>query len=210
MIARVLLASALSIAACAAQRLDGITHVAMRVPDLERSLAFYRGLGFEQAFAFKDDGRTTVAFLKVNDRQFIELYPGGAPELMHVCYETSAIQALRDDYAGRGLTPSAVNKARAGNLLFSLRDPEGRVFEYLQYLPGSLHVEDRGKHLGAHRISDRILRVAVPVRDAPAESAYFTGKLDSAARWKRYRGRPASSSPWMAPPGPSPIPTARY
>ena len=173
MIARLLLAGAICTAACTAQRLDGITHAAFRVPDLDRSLRFYRALGFEQAFAFRDEGRVSVAFLKVNDRQFIELYPGGTPELMHVCYETGQIQEVRGRYAAGGIEVSEVRKARAGNLLFSLHDPEGKVLEYLQYLPGSLHVEDRGKHLGVARISDRILKVAIPARDPSAEAAYY-------------------------------------
>ena len=177
MIVRLLLAGAICTVACSAQRLDGITHAAFRVPDLDRSLRFYRTLGFEQAFAFRDDGRVSVAFLKVNDRQFIELYPGGAPELMHVCYETGQIQAARDVYASRGIEASEVRKARAGNLLFSVRDPEGKVFGYLEYLPGSLHVEDRGKHLGAERLSDRIVKIAIPVRDPSAEAAYHRDQL---------------------------------
>jgi hypothetical protein len=52
--------------------LGGITHVAFRIAGLPASAAFYQGLGFEQAFRLDDSGRTTVAFLKINDRQFIE------------------------------------------------------------------------------------------------------------------------------------------
>jgi rhamnogalacturonyl hydrolase YesR/catechol 2,3-dioxygenase-like lactoylglutathione lyase family enzyme len=177
MIARLLLATALCTGVCTAQRLDGITHAALRVPQLDRSVAFYRNLGFEQAFTFEDDGKISVAFMKVNDHQFVELYPGGAPELMHICYETSVIQAVHDEYGARGIAVSEVRKARAGNLLFSFKDPEDKVVEYLQYLPGSLHVEDRGKHLGARRIADRIVRVGVPARDRAAQQAYYTGKL---------------------------------
>ena len=176
-IVSILFAAALFAAVCAAQPLDGITHVALRVPNLERSLAFYRALGFEQAFEFRDNNQVVVAFLKVNDHQFIELYPGGASEWMHVCYETGDIEALRAEYVRRGLSPSEVDKARAGNLLFHLNDPENHVVEFLQYLPGSLHSADRGKHLGPRRISARLMRVAVPARDPRAQREFFTSRL---------------------------------
>ena len=54
---------------------SGIAHVAFRVASLEASRAFYNKLGFEQFFEMKQGDRTTEAFLKINDHQFIELYP---------------------------------------------------------------------------------------------------------------------------------------
>ena len=77
--------------------LDGIAHVAFRVSDLSASRVFYGKLGFEQAFEFSDAAGTTVSYLKVNDRQFIELYRRGQTEkelasqplgLMHICFDT--------------------------------------------------------------------------------------------------------------------------
>ena len=53
----------------------GIAHVAFRVADLEAARGFYNKLGFEQFFAMQQGERTTEAFLKINDHQFIELYP---------------------------------------------------------------------------------------------------------------------------------------
>jgi catechol 2,3-dioxygenase-like lactoylglutathione lyase family enzyme len=161
--------------------LSGIAHVAFRVADIEASRSFYRKLGLEEFFEFQRDGKTTEAFLKINDRQFIELYP--APDsaqpaaLMHVCYEASDLQAVRAEYAGRGLNPPEVRKAGAGNLLLVLHDPEQQVIEYTQYMPGSRHTEDRGKHLGPSRISRQLLGVAFPVGDAAVERSYYVGKL---------------------------------
>jgi len=96
---------------------------------------------------------------------------------MHICFETGDIEALRNQYLKRGLQPTAVNKARAGNLLFSIHDPEGQVLEYLQYLPGSLHFEDRGRHLGERRISQRLMGAVSNVRDVAAARAFYTGRL---------------------------------
>ena len=161
--------------------LTGIAHVALRVDDLQKSREFYHTLGFEQAFDFTDAGKTSVAYIKVNDRQFIELIPrtddsqpGG---ILHICFETTDIEALQKAYLERGLQPTDVQKGRAGNILFSIHGPDGQVLEYTQYLPGSLHSLDHGKHLGERRVADHLLEATTLVRDIAAERAFYTSKL---------------------------------
>jgi hypothetical protein len=58
-----------------------------------------------------------------------------------------------------------------------LHDPDGQVIEYTQYMPLSLHSEDRGKHLGEHRISKRLDTVMFPVKDVLADRAFYVEKL---------------------------------
>jgi len=161
--------------------LSGIAHVAFRVNDLTNSRDFYTKLGFEQAFEFTDAGRTSVAFIKVNDRQFIELYPRTADSepggLLHICFEASDIESVHADYLKREMQPAEIKKARAGNLLFVMHDPEGKLLEYTQYLPDSLHSRDHGEHLGEHRISDHLLEATSAVKDIPAERAFYATKL---------------------------------
>jgi len=180
-IAVLLLLSCARLLLAQSAELSGIAHVAFRVSDIDRSRAFYARLGFEQAFEFTENGRVTQAFLKVNDRQFIELYPRAQESqqlgLTHVCYEAGDIQAVHAVYVQRGLNPPEVKKARAGNLLFVLHDPEGQVVEYTQYLPGSLHSEDQGKHLGKDRISTHLEDAAIGVKDVAAERAFYSEKL---------------------------------
>ena len=97
--------------------------------DLDASLGFYQKLGFEQFSAMVRDGKTYRGLLKVNDHQFIELYPRTADAqplgLMHVCYEAGDLEAVRAEYVKRDVTPSPVRKAGAGNLLMATRDPDG-------------------------------------------------------------------------------------
>ena len=161
--------------------LTGIAHAAFRVSDVEKSRAFYKTLGFEQAFEIGESGKTSVSYVKISDRQFVELYqrkedtqPLG---LLHVCFEAADLNALYQAYVGRGINPSAVKKAHAGNLLSVFHDPAGQVVEFTQYMPGSLHSEQKGKLLGAARISDRILRVMEPVENLQAEREFYTSKL---------------------------------
>jgi catechol 2,3-dioxygenase-like lactoylglutathione lyase family enzyme len=69
-----------------------MAHAAIRVADLDKSRDFYGKLGFEEAFSMSQNGRPTQSFLKINDRQFIELYPQRQPSdpigFMHVCFES--------------------------------------------------------------------------------------------------------------------------
>lgn len=161
--------------------LDGIAHVALRVSDVAKSRAFYKILGWEQAFEFSDDQGTTCSYVKVSDLQFVELYRRNKPSdplgLMHICLLTSDVDRVSAAYKALGLVPTEPRKARAGNLLFNLLDPEGQVIEYTQYLPGSLHYEDHGKHLGEARISDHMIGVVSTAKDVDAEKAFLTGKL---------------------------------
>ena len=161
-----------------AQNLDlsGIAHVAFRVVNYEDSRHFYEALGFEQAFEVAEPGKPREAFIKVNDRQFIELYERSGeakPGFMHICFETNDIESLHSAYIKLGLSPTEVRKFRAGNLLFVLHDPGGQLVEYTQYLPGSLHSADQGKHLGSNRISERLAESSTPAPDPGAEHEYY-------------------------------------
>ncbi|HWC16843.1 MAG TPA: VOC family protein [Terriglobales bacterium] len=161
--------------------LAGIAHVALRVTDVPKSREFYHTLGFEEAFAFSDPGKPPVSYLKVNDRQFIELYQRSDDAqplgLMHVCYEVRDIDALHEYYVARGVKAPPAKKARAGNLLFVLRDPEDQVVEFTEYMPGSLHYEARGKHLGESRVSEHMVRATIPVKEVEAERSFYSSRL---------------------------------
>lgn len=161
--------------------LTGIAHVALRVNDLQKSQAFYKTLGYEEAFSFTDNGKVSVSYVKVNDRQFIELIPrsnesqpGG---ILHTCFEVADLEALHKAYVERGLQPTEAKKARAGNLLFVMHGPDNQLLEYTQYMPDSLHSQSRGQHLLSSRISRHMVEATTPVRDLAAERSYYTSKL---------------------------------
>ena len=161
--------------------IHGLAHIAIRVNDIAASRAFYEKLGFQQAFDMEKNGTVTQSFIKVNDRQFIELYPktDAAPTIgfLHLCFDGEDLNALHDFDVAQGLPATAGRKAGAGNLLFTLRGPEDQNIEYTQYMPGSLHYEDRGKHLSSDPIADNFYAVALGFKDVAATSAYYTAKL---------------------------------
>lgn len=164
-----------------------IAHIAYRSGDLDKEVAFLKKLGFEEAFSSTNAaGKTTQAFLKVNDQQFIEVYPQSDPAQplgwMHVCYESGDLNALYATLTANGLKPSEVRKAGAGNLISSLDDPEGRVTEFTQYMPGSRHTLDKGQHLGEHRISVEMLGFSLPVPDLEAARKFYVAGMGFEAR----------------------------
>ena len=161
--------------------LAGIAHAAIRVADLDKSREFYEKLGYQEAFAMTQGATTTQSFLKINDHQFIELYPQRQPSeavgFLHVCFESSEIETLNHIYIERGLSPIAVRKAGAGNLLFTMVGPEKQNLEYTQYMPGSKHTLDQGKHLGANRISEELVAVGIEMQDAAAAREFYLRNL---------------------------------
>jgi len=165
--------------------LNGIAHVAIRVHDLAASVAFYEKLGFEQAFDLRKDNVPYESFIKINDTQFIELYPVSehdpATGFLHLCFEGADLQAINDEYTSHGLTPKPVRKAGAGNLLFTMAgpiQPSGpQNIEYTQYMPGSLHSDDQGKHLGPDRVADKLIAVSLAMEDPTSARDFYINQL---------------------------------
>ena len=165
--------------------LAGIAHVALRVHDLDASVAFYQKLGFVKAFDLSRDGKVYEAFIKINDRQFIELYPATEKDsqtgFLHVCFEGNDLNSAHDYYVSQGLSPKEVRKAGAGNMLFTMPGPDTPTgpqnMEYTQYMPESLHSKDFGQHLGADRVADKMVSVAIATNDPAAATAFYLNKL---------------------------------
>ncbi|SNT27373.1 hypothetical protein SAMN05421770_106242 [Granulicella rosea] len=166
-------------------KLAGIAHVALRVKNLDASVAFYERLGFVKAFALSRDGAVYEAFIKINDRQYLELYPVDAKNtqigFLHLCFEGKDLPAVHDYYVQHGLTPKDVRTAGAGNLLFTMPGPASPTgpqnMEYTQYMPGSLHSKDFGQHLGAERIGDLMTGMRLAVDDPAGAKAFYLTKL---------------------------------
>ena len=170
--------------------MNGIAHIAIRVKDISASVAFYHKLGFDQAFAnmSRDGSTVTQSFVKLNDRQYIELYPiapanptQSSPEFLHLCFEGADLNAIHDFYVAEGLTPIAVRTAGAGNLLFTLKGPQQfdspQNIEYTQYMPGSKHTLAFGSLLGPDRVGDKMTVVALAMQDPAAAREFYITKL---------------------------------
>jgi catechol 2,3-dioxygenase-like lactoylglutathione lyase family enzyme len=192
----------------------GIAHVAYRTGNGERESTFLAKLGYLPSFNFTTStGAVSQIFFKINDRQFIEVYlqtdPAQPLGWLHVCYEADDLTAYVAALTRRGLTPGAVHKAGAGNLITAFSDPDGRTTEFTQYMPGSRHMLDQGLHLGANRISTQIEGIGFAAPDMNAARKFYADGMGFATATSgnglhiRVTNQPA---PWieLAPAGSKP------
>ena len=147
----------------------GLAHVTIRVSDIVKTSAFYENLlGYAVPFSLKDrSGRIAIAFVKINDQQYVELFQGGARDrgqLDHFALFTDDLAAMRE-YLLAHQVPilEDVHKGRMGNPFLVIRDPAGHQIEIVQYLPSSLTGRSEGKFMPANRISRHIDHIGIQV-----------------------------------------------
>jgi catechol 2,3-dioxygenase-like lactoylglutathione lyase family enzyme len=180
----------------------GVAHIALKTKDLAASREFYgHYLGYQEAFSVdKPAGGLLLTYFKVNDHQYIEIFPGltgdAEDRLMHIAFETTNARQLRDYLASRGVkVPDTLKPWDDGNLSFMTKDPDGHDVEFVQYMPGSLHAKNFGKLLPAARISERIIHVGATVSDQAAADRFYKDILGFHEFW--HGGRTDESVDWV-------------
>jgi lactoylglutathione lyase len=117
-------------------------HVAFRVRDVGRSLAFYEGvLGFREAFrVYRPDGKLGLIYVQFGADQFVELFEGGegerqpepAPDgtgYMHFCVTVEDLDAALDTLRRKGLDVGAPRTGTSGATIYFIQDPDGNQIE---------------------------------------------------------------------------------
>lgn len=120
-------------------------HTAFAVADIQKSLDYYcGGLGLEKIFELTlSDGRK-IQYLKICDRQFIELFYGGNnPKAIiqsrdgsyeHLCLEVTQINELYDDLVKKGIPVDGKPVlGMDGNYQLWSTDPDGNRIEFMEY-----------------------------------------------------------------------------
>src|SRR5437016_697900 len=98
--------------------ITGLAHIALNVHDLAKSRVFYKDLlGFGEPFSLTNaSGGIDLTFIKINDRQYLELFPekqAGSDRLNHISIETTDAEAMRLYLAARNVkVPDKVGKGR--------------------------------------------------------------------------------------------------
>ena len=128
----------------------GIAHWALKVENLDRSLAFYRDqLGFAEMMRIHhEDGQLMLVYLRVTDTQFLEIFPRGEGQrgpgddancMHHICLAVASIAATAAALEAKGITLWRAPKLGLdGNNQCWIMDPDGHRIEFMQMLPGNM------------------------------------------------------------------------
>jgi lactoylglutathione lyase len=134
---------------------NNLGHVAFKVNDLQKSLDFYGKLGFPEFLRLtEEDGSPWIAYLKITDELYLELFPGGdggratGPEhtgVHHLCLTTDDIEATAAHLSKVGVpltSPLDPNKRGVdGNRGMWVTDPDGNRIEIMEMAPNCIQYE---------------------------------------------------------------------
>jgi len=168
----------------------GLSHVAFYVHDIEKTRAFYKTfLGFAEPYSLPNpDGSLHLTWIKINDRQTIELFPEKAPgtdRLYHIALETDDARAMYDYLAAHGVkVPAKVGTGKIGNLNYFIKDPDGHIVEIVQYMPSSWTLLFKGKFLPDTRISNYMSHAGILVGNLDAEKHFYEDILGCHEIWR--------------------------
>ena len=179
----------------------GVAHMAIYVKNLARTRQFYEEfLGFGEPFTLpsKDGTGVRIAFVKVNDHQYIEIFnepDRGEGQLNHISFYTDDADRMFAYLKSNGVQPlgnqDKVGKGQTGNKNFNVKDPDGHIVEIVEYQPDSWTAREAGKFLPATRIAGEIMHVGVLVGDLDQSMHFYGAILGFQEFWR------GSSSPRM-------------
>ena len=124
---------------------DGLGHVAIKVNDLDASLAFYEKLGFPEILRLLNkEGKPWIVYLRITDNTLLELFPGGTgapvpgPEVTgvnHLSLASPDLDATEAALKAAGISLSQPRKAGRGvdgNRGMWIEDPDGNRIEIME------------------------------------------------------------------------------
>jgi lactoylglutathione lyase len=122
-------------------------HLALKVRDLEKSVAFYEALGFPEFLRLtKEDGAAWIVYIMFDDNLYLELFPGGTERVdqnatgtNHLCLTVDDIEATARHLASVGIPlTSPLDPAKRGvdnNRGMWVEDPDGNRIEIMEMAP---------------------------------------------------------------------------
>jgi catechol 2,3-dioxygenase-like lactoylglutathione lyase family enzyme len=180
----------------------GVAHMALYESDLNKARAFYKDfLGFAEPYDLKrKNGEDRIAFIKINDYQYLELFaepPKQDGHLNHISFYTDNAEAMRQYLASKGVeVPEKVGKGQIKNLNFNIKDPDHHTVEIVEYTPDGWSTQNKGKFMPDTRISDHMTHVGVTVANLDASMKFYHGILGFDEFWRGAAGSGKSLS-WV-------------
>jgi catechol 2,3-dioxygenase-like lactoylglutathione lyase family enzyme len=164
-------------------KIPGISHIALYVHDIAKAREFYHGyLGFDEPFHLDNkDGTLHLTWMKINDRQTIEIFPekeAGSLRVYHMAIETDDAEAMRVYLGGKKVrVPEKTGKGKIGNSNYFVTDQDGHILEIVTYEPDGWTIREKGNYLPATRISERMAYLVVPVSTFEKAEGFYKGIL---------------------------------
>jgi len=172
-------------------RITGISHVALYVKNIENMRQFYKDfLGYAEPFSLsnKEDNSLILTFMKINDRQSIEIFPEKKPEadrFYHFALETDDAEGMRIYLASKGFkVPKKLQIGRTGNYNYNVTDPNGAICEIIQYVKGGSTMTNFGKDNPSTRISTRMSHFGFMVPDLDLAMKFYRDILGFKETWR--------------------------
>jgi catechol 2,3-dioxygenase-like lactoylglutathione lyase family enzyme len=169
----------------------GDAHVAFYVSDLAKARAFYEDfLGYAEPYKLKKpDGSDRIAFIKINEDQYLELFDEPPAQndgqLNHIAFQTDDAEALRAYLAFKGLkVPAKVGTGQIKNLNFNVNDPDGHTVEMVQYTADSWTRREKGKFLPATRIAARMAHFGALIANLDSAVKFYHEILGFNEFWR--------------------------
>ena len=147
----------------------GIGHVALKVKDIDRSMAVYSGvLGFPEMLRLHhDDGSLFLIYLRITDEQYLEIFPDAetaqapginANGVHHFCLIVDKLEPVVEGLMAAGGIPYAWTATEDGSALLPvekpvigngldgnrqswIQDPDGNRIELMEMAPDCLQYQ---------------------------------------------------------------------
>jgi catechol 2,3-dioxygenase-like lactoylglutathione lyase family enzyme len=166
--------------------------MAIYVSDLQKARIFYKDfLGYGEPYSLKakDSDRERIAFIKINEDQYLELFAEKPRQeglqFNHLSLATDDAEAMRLYLASQGVkVPEKVGKGQIGNLNFNINDPDGNIVEIVQYAKDGWTRQATGKFLPETRISTHMAHFGVIIGSLSAAMKFYGTILGFQDIWR--------------------------
>lgn len=171
-------------------RIVGLSHIGIYAHDLEKSRAFFKEfLGFAEPYSLTNkDGTLHLTWIKINDRQTIEIFPekeANSDRLYHIALETDDAAAMRDYLAARGVkVPEKVSKGKIGNSNYFIKDADGHFVEIVQYEQSGWTMLSQGKFMPDTAIATNMPHLGILVGNLAEAKSFYEGILGFKEIWR--------------------------
>jgi lactoylglutathione lyase len=176
-------------------RITGISHAAFYVSDMAKARAFYEGfLGYQSPFTLARPQGGELVWIKINDRQTVELFPGSevapdADRLYHIAIETDDAEAMRVYLQSKGVAvPDKVGVGKIGNKNYFIKDPNGNTVEIVQYMADGWTMREKGRFMSDARVATRMSHVGIMVGQLDASLKFYGDILGFKETWRGSAG----------------------